>query len=138
MLFIAEEYVEFLYSAPTVAEIGGYAGFGVIFALLLYGHLSVMSDGSGRKRLLSSVLISASVVGIFLLTHYAARKEFSDELRFSSVIKPLGREWVRTVSPDAFFGDLEKLRAKIDAMAQKDLSKEGSKQKLGGNAEIPP
>jgi len=34
--------------------------------------------------------------------------------------------------------DLEKLRAKIDAMAQKDLSKEGSKQKLGGNAEIPP
>ena len=131
MLFIAEDYIEFLFSAPAAAEIGGFVGFGVIFALLLYGHLSVISDVSGRKRLLSSVLISAGIVGIFLLTHYASKKEFSNELRFSSVIKPVGREWVRTASPDAFFGDLEKLRAKVDAMAQEGPPKENPKEKLG-------
>ncbi len=40
-------------------------------------------------------------------------------------MKPVGRKWVRTVSSDEFFGDLEKLRAKIDVMAQ-----EGPKEKM--------
>jgi hypothetical protein len=69
------------------------------------------------KRLLSSALISAGIVGIFLLIDYTKGKEFSTELRFSSVLKPIGHQWVRTVSSDEFFGDLDKLRAKIDAMA---------------------
>ena len=84
-----------------------------------------MSESSGRKRLVSFALISAGIVGILLLTHYTREKEFSSELRFSSVMKPVGREWVRTVSPDEFFGDLDKLKAKIDATAQ-----EGPKDKM--------
>jgi hypothetical protein len=83
-----------------------------------------MIESSGRKRLLASTLISAGIVAIVLLSHYAYKKEFSSELRFSSVIKPLGRKWVKTVSPNEFFADLDKLRARIDAMVQ-----EGSKEK---------
>lgn len=125
MLFTAEEYVEFLLSAPLAPKVVGSIGFTVIFSLLLYAHLSVMSESSGRKRMLASALISAGIVSIVLLTQYAYRKEFSNELRFSSVMKPIGRKWVRTVSSDEFFGDLAKLRAKIDVMAQ-----EGPKEKM--------
>jgi hypothetical protein len=125
LLFIGKEYVEFLFSAPLAARAVGFAGFGVIFSLLLYSHLSVMAGSSGRKRMLASALISEGIVGVVLLTQYAYRKEFSNELRFSSVIKPIGRQWVRTVPSDEFFGDLDKLRASIDAMAQ-----EGPKEKM--------
>jgi hypothetical protein len=118
ILFTAEEYFEFLFSAPVAAKVFGFAGFAVVFSLLLYTHLSVMSESSKRKRMFSSALISAGIVGILLLFNYANEKEFSNELRFSHVIKPLGRRWVRTMSSDEFFGDLHKLRAKIDAMAQ--------------------
>jgi multisubunit Na+/H+ antiporter MnhC subunit len=118
VLFTAEEYFEFLSSAPVAAGVAGYAGFAVIFSLLLYGHLSVMSESSRWKRMLSSVLISTGIVSVILLSNYAHRKEFSNELRFSSVIKPIGHKWVRTVSPDRFFSDLDTLKARIDAMAQ--------------------
>ncbi len=125
MLFTAKEYVEFFLSAPLAARVLGYTGFTVIFSLLLYAHLSVITESSGRKRLLASTLISTGIVSIVLLTQYAYKKEFSNELRFSSVIKPLGRKWVKTVSPNEFFGDLDKLKARIDATAQ-----EGSKKKV--------
>ena len=110
---------------PAAARVVDFAGLTVIFSLLLYTHLSVMSESSRWKRLLSSVLISAAIVGIVLLIRYTKRKEFSTELRFSSVVKPIGRTWVRTVSSDEFFGDLRSLKAKIDAMAQ-----EGPKEKM--------
>jgi hypothetical protein len=124
MLLTTFEYFEFIFSAPAAAEICQYTGFAVIFSLLLYGHLSVMSELSGGRRMFSSVLISAGIVGMVILISYTNRKEFSDELRFSSVMKPFGRTWVKTVPPEEFFGDLEKLRTKIDAMAQ-----EGPKEK---------
>ncbi len=115
--FTAIEYFEFLFSAPATAQITRFAGFVVIFSLLLYSHLSVMSELSSRKRMLSSVLISAGILGMVLLIHYTKSKEFSNDLRFSSVMKPVDPKWVRTVSSDEFFGDLGKLKAKIDAMA---------------------
>ena len=125
MLFTAVEYFEFIFSAPLAAKVAGFTGFAMIFSLLLYGHLSVMSELSGRKRMLASALISVGIVGIAFLINYTKGKEFSNEFRFSSVMKPVGREWVRTVSSDEFFGDLDKLRVKIDVMAQ-----EGPKEKM--------
>ncbi len=41
------------------------------------------------------------------------------------MIKPIGRSWVRTVPSDEFFGGLDSLKVKIDAMAQ-----EGPKEKM--------
>ncbi len=124
MFIIAVEYFEFLFSWPAGARVVDFAGVITVFSLLLYTHLAVMSETPRWKRLLSSVLISAAVVSIVLLIQYTRGKEFSAELHFSSVIKPIGRTWVRTVSADEFFSDLKNLKAKIDAMAQ-----EGPKEK---------
>jgi len=119
VFFTATEYFEFIFSAPTAARIAGFVGFAVIFSLLLYGHFSVMSELSGWKRILSSTLIGAVIVGIALLVNYTKGREFSNDLRFSAVIKPVGWKWVRTVSSDEFFGDLGNLKLKLDTMAQK-------------------
>ena len=124
-LIITVEYFEFLFSSPAAAKVFNFGGVVIVFALLLYTHLSVLSESSRWKRLLSSVLISAAIVSIVLLVRYTREKEFSAELHFSSVIKPIGRTWVRTASPDEFFGDLGSLKSKIDAMAQ-----EGPKKKM--------
>ncbi len=125
-LFTAAGYLEFIFSAPMAAEVARFAGFAVIFSLLLYAHLSILSELSGWKRIVSSTLISAGLVGVVLLIQYSHQKEFSNELRFSSVIKPIGRKWVKTVSSGEFFGDLGRLRKKIDVMAQ-----EGPREKRG-------
>jgi hypothetical protein len=118
MLVIGVEYFEFLLTSPTAARVVNFAGVAIILSLLLYTHLSVLSETPRWKRLLSSILISATIVSIVLLIRYTGGKEFSAELQFSSVIKPIGRPWVRTVPPDEFFGDLRSLKAKIDAMAR--------------------
>lgn len=124
VLVIAVEYFEFLFSVPAAARVVDFAGLAIVFSLLLYTHLSVISESSHWKRLFSSILISAAIVSIVLLIRYTKEKEFSTELRFSSVIKPIGRTWVRTVSTDEFFNDLGGLKTKVDAMAQ-----EGPKEK---------
>jgi FHA domain len=118
ILFTAAEYGDFIFSSPAAAQIVRFAGFGVIFSLLLYAHLSIVSELSARKRILSSALVSAGIVGISLLIIYANKKEFSNELGFSSAIKPFGRQWVRTVSSEEYFKNLGQLKTKIDAMAQ--------------------
>jgi len=51
-------------------------------------------------------------------TDAAAR--YSNELRFSAVMKPIGRTWVRAVPSHDFFGDLNKLKAKVDQMSLED------------------
>ena len=38
LFFTAVEYFEFVFSAPAAAKVAGFAGFAVIFSLLLYGH----------------------------------------------------------------------------------------------------
>jgi hypothetical protein len=118
VLLVATGYFEFIFSAPAGAEIARFSGVVVILSLLLYSHLSIMSELSGRKRIVSSALIGAGLVGIVILITDINRKEFSNNLRFSSIMKPIGRQWVRTKSSDEFFGDLSKLRTKIDTMAQ--------------------
>jgi len=95
MLLTAAGYFEFIFSAPTATEIARFAGFAVIFSLLLYNHLSVMSELFGWKRIVSSALIRVGPVGVVLLINDTHWKEFSNELRFSSVMKPVGRKMGR-------------------------------------------
>ncbi len=76
MLIVAVEYFEFLFSAPAAARVIDFAGVAIVFSLLLYTHLSIMSESSHRKRLLSSVLISAAIVGIILPSDLQKERSF--------------------------------------------------------------
>ncbi len=123
VLITAVEYFEFFLSGPAAARVAEYLGLGIIISLLFYTHLSAISESSHYKCLFSSVLISAAMISIVLLIRYTKEKEFSTELNFSSVIKPIGRTWVRTVSSDQFFGDMRGLKAKVDTMTQEGPKK---------------
>jgi hypothetical protein len=111
------EHAEFIFTAPALSEVIEVAGHAVLLALLLYAHLSVVSELSVWKRLLPSALISAGLVGIVLLIDYSKSSDFSTALPYSSVIEPIGRPLVRTVAPEQFFGDLNKLQSRVNAMA---------------------
>jgi hypothetical protein len=111
------EYAEFIFTAPALSGIIEIAGYAVLLALLLYAHISVVSELSAWKRLLPSALISAGLVGIVLLISYTKSSDFSTALPYSSVIEPVGRPLVRTVPPEKFFSDLDKIQSKINAMA---------------------
>jgi hypothetical protein len=78
--------------------------------------------------MLSSALITAGIVSIALLIDYADRREFSNELRFSSVIKPVGHQWVKAKSSDEFFSDLSKLKTKIDVVVQEGPREKPAKE----------
>jgi hypothetical protein len=124
VVFTGIEYFEFMTAAPAATLFARFGGFVVIFSVLLYSHLSAMSDLARRKRMLSSALISTGILGIVLLIHFTKSNEFSNELRFSSVMKPVDPKWVRAVESNEFFEDLEKLKSKIDARARKDRKEE--------------
>jgi pSer/pThr/pTyr-binding forkhead associated (FHA) protein len=111
------DYAEFLFTAPALNGIIQVAGNAVLLALLLYAHLSVVSELSAGKRLLPSILISAGLVGIVLLIGYAKSSDFSTALPYSSVIEPIGRPLVRTVPPEEFFSNLDKVQSRVNAMA---------------------
>jgi hypothetical protein len=117
ILITGADYIEFIFTATTFAGIVRVTGYAVLFSLLLYAHLSIVSESPTWKRILPSVLISASLVGIVLLISYTKSNDFSTELPYSSVIKPIGRPLVRTVSTEEFFGNLDQLKSRINAMA---------------------
>ena len=109
--------IEFFFSAVTFSEIILITGAAALFSLLLYAHLSIISELSTWKRLLPSVLISAGLVGIFLLINYTKANDFSTKLSYSTVMEPIGRPLVRTVSTEEFFGNLGQLQSSVNAMA---------------------
>jgi hypothetical protein len=113
------DYMEFFFTVTTFSWIVRITGLAVLLSLLLYAHLSIISELPTWKRLLPSVLISAGFVGIFLLISYTETNDFSTTLPYSSVIKPIGRPLVRTVSTEEFFGNLGKLQSRINTMAAK-------------------
>jgi hypothetical protein len=117
LISAAGEYAEFIFTAPLLSDIIETSGHAILLALLLYAHLSVVSELAWWKRLLPAALISAGLVGIVLLIGYTRSSDFSTALPYSSVMEPIGRPLVRTVPPRKFFGDLEKLQSKVNAMA---------------------
>jgi hypothetical protein len=114
---ISADYIEFFFTATTCPEIIRTSGQAILLAGLLYAHLSIISEMSLWKRLIPSMLISAGLFGIVLLVGYSRANDFSMELPYSSVIKPIGRSLVRTVTPGEYFGNLNELQSKIDMMA---------------------
>lgn len=117
---VAIEYYAFLFSAALSADIAGYLGTAVILSLLLYSHLSIMLASSPRRRMISSALAGFGLVGVIGLLAYVSQSEFSNQLRFSSDMKPVGQQWMRVKSPDKFFEDLTSLRKEVDTMAEKE------------------
>ena len=117
------EYYEFLFSATTSSSIIGIIGAVAFLTMLLYGHLSLMNASSPGRRLASSALVVLGLTGVMALVGYMIESEFSNQLKYSSEMKPVGQQWMRTETPENFFSDLDSLRKDVDKMAEKAAAK---------------
>jgi hypothetical protein len=90
-----------------------------LLAVLIAGHLSLSSTMPRRRRWRVGLIVSGTVLAIGGLAALTDEESFSDVPEFSSVVKPVAAEWVRT-SPIAEFDDvMQKLKTDVDAIAKK-------------------
>jgi len=131
---IINDYYAFFFSADLSSEIIDYLLTAAILTLLFYGHLSMMLTSSFRKRMIPSALAGCSIVGVLGLFVFAAKSDFSNELKYPYKMKPVGHRLVRTETPEQFLGGLESLRKDVDAMVEKEKPKR-KKLQQGNTAE---
>ncbi|MGH7675995.1 MAG: FHA domain-containing protein [Gemmatimonadales bacterium] len=110
-------YVEYLRpSQPGVTVVAGLGWIGLGGAVL-YGHLTLASSLTQRRRAVAAALVTIALAGIAELVEQADQDESVDNLEFSGVLKPLGTGWLRTTSLDAFLGEADKLQERADSLA---------------------
>lgn len=115
--FVADtlaEYYAFGFSAQLSAEILFHALFGLLAALVLYGHLRFATLLSPKRIGVFSVMIAAGVVALSGFTTYVQDLEFNDTLPYPPELKPAQFRIVKEKSLDAFIRDAEQLPQQID------------------------
>jgi pSer/pThr/pTyr-binding forkhead associated (FHA) protein len=119
----AFEYAAFLLSLPLYFDVVELSGYAFLFAVLLFGHLSIITPSSPAKRVIASILIAVGLFGTFGLIAHLESSEFSGGLQFSSDLKPVNKRWLSKVSTEEFFGGLGEIREEIDEIARKEKEK---------------
>ena len=108
------EYYAFGFSAQLSAEILFHAFFGLIVALVLYGHLRFATLLTPKRIGLFSGTIAAGLVALSGFTTYVQGLDFNDTLPYPPELKPAQFRMVKEQSLDTFIGAVEKLPGKIN------------------------
>ncbi|GAB4483096.1 MAG: hypothetical protein OHK006_03150 [Thermodesulfovibrionales bacterium] len=105
----------FLSPQPAALDTVRFAGFGLMGALMLFVHLSVVGAPKPMPRFAAAVIVSAAVFGVLGYKTYDDHTGFSNELSFSAELKPVGGPLIRTVTPDEFFRNVKSLKSAVDS-----------------------
>jgi len=109
------EYYAFGFSAQLSAEIIFHTIFGLIVALVLYGHLRFATLLSPKRIGVFSVMIAAGVVALSGFTTYVQSLDFNDTLPYPPELKPAQFRMVQEQSLDTFIRAVDQLPRQIDA-----------------------
>lgn len=120
IFFEFTDYYSFVFSPGLSLEIIEIAGFSLLCAAVLSGHLSIASTMSRARLLFSSAFTSVGIIGVFLFFSYVQHTEFSNSIEFPYALKPFGNKYVLKVASDEFFEEAEKLKEKVDKLASED------------------
>jgi len=115
--FVADtlaEYYAFGFSAQLSAEILFHILFGLIVALVLYGHLRFATLLSPKRIGLFSVMIAAGLVALSGFTTYVQDLDFNDTLPYPPELKPAQFRMVKEKSLDTFIRAAEQVPQQID------------------------
>lgn len=115
--FVADtlaEYYAFGFSAQLSAEILFHALFGLIVALVLYGHLRFATLLSPKRIGVFSGMIAAGVVALSGFATYVQGLDFNDTLPYPPELKPAQFRMVPEQSLDAFIRAAEQLPQQIN------------------------
>lgn len=116
-IFVADtlaEYYAFGFSAQLSADILLHALFGLIVALVLYGHLRFSTLLSPKHIGVFSGMIAAGVVALSGFTTYVQNLDFNDTLPYPPELKPAQFRMVQEQSLDAFIRAADQLPQKLD------------------------
>ena len=115
--FVADtlaEYYAFGFSAQLSAEILFHALFGLIAALVLYGHLRFATLLSPKRIGVFSGMIAAGIVALSGFATYVQGLDFNDTLPYPPELKPAQFRMVPEQSLDAFIRAAEQLPQQIN------------------------
>lgn len=108
------DHAEFLTSSHTLALTLLTLAQGVVLALMIYGHLSLLSVSTARGRGVWSAGTTILLMGLGGLLAYAGSEDFSTEVEVTTPIRSLGSGVAPTVSLDEFLGSVDEAREWVD------------------------
>jgi pSer/pThr/pTyr-binding forkhead associated (FHA) protein len=114
----AIEWLIFLFPGFGVLDVLQGLTFLLLTVLLLYGHLSFASSLPRQRRWGAALGVTVTLFAIGGFISMAEDDDFSSDLEYPGVLKPVGVRWVRSVSIDEFTKASESLKASVDSLAE--------------------
>lgn len=84
----------------------------------LAGHLALASTMAPRQRIKAAVLITVGVGALIAVNALSERHEFTTDLEYDSVIRPLPPSLVRAGSLEEFIAGTGRLQGQVDRLAE--------------------
>ncbi|MBL7048540.1 MAG: FHA domain-containing protein [Nitrospira sp.] len=115
--YTADEYVLFLFSPGYAYIYFELAGLAAIFAMALYAHTAIISHAPRRRSAITACIVAIFIFSFTSIFFSLGRSEFSRNLDYEANLKPLGKDWIYSISNTEFFEGLEILKNEVDSMA---------------------
>ncbi len=109
------EYVAFVYSAQTSADILFHLLLGALACAMLYGHLRFTTLFSPRRTALIAAATASLMIGLFGFMAYVQSLEFNDTLPYPPELKPPQFQLAPDQSLEAFMRDAEKIPKHLES-----------------------
>ncbi len=117
LVSVGTEWLSFFFPSGGAAEAVDTILSLALGVLLLYGHLTLASSLSRRARWRAAAGMTMVVTALVAFMAVAEEDEYSSDLEYTSVLKPVSPRWLRAVSIDDFTSASAKLRAEVDSLA---------------------
>ncbi|HJU89304.1 MAG TPA: FHA domain-containing protein [Gemmatimonadaceae bacterium] len=112
------EWLIFLFPGTELLDVLQAFLFVLLTAVLLYGHLSFVSPLAPARRWGAALGVTATIFAIGGFIAMAEDDDFSSDLDYPSVLKPVSSRWVQSVSIDEFTKASETLKASVDSLVE--------------------
>lgn len=111
----ASEYAQFVTSWEDVGLAILYLGSGLLVALLIYGHLSIIPSASPRRRRWWSLGTSGVLLGLSAFFVLTTSQGFSTDIEYDIPLKSFGSEWIPAGSTEDFLSSARETKDWVDA-----------------------
>ncbi|HSF18210.1 MAG TPA: FHA domain-containing protein [Vicinamibacteria bacterium] len=111
----ASEYAQFVTSWEDVGLVFLYLGSGVLLALLIYGHLSIIPSASPGRRRWWSLGASGALLGLSAFFVLTMSQGFSTDVEYDIPLKSFGSEWIPAGSVEEFLSSARETKDWVDA-----------------------
>jgi hypothetical protein len=101
-------------SGTTAAGVWQSVLIMLAIAAALYGHLTLAAPLAAQRRLVWSLGVSATLVGLVEFAEFAERDSFDGSPSFAGAVRPVGGAANRGISLDAFMDAAAELQQRVD------------------------